>query len=197
MIDYTELKELVFKFSDNGIRYVEKTGATLIGRAPFVAPYAWVNAIFPTLSLEDIKDLEDSLGRQIPDDYKDFLMNFSNGLQVLNDNLTLYGLRNNYHRDEDDVWQPFDIRLSNKYAAPADATPEMLFIGSYKWDGSKIYIHSKTNTICFCSRDSSHPLKIWDSFITMLTLEIKRLYTLFDDSGRPLDKLFPKTPNIF
>lgn len=194
MNDYSEIKALIEKFVPYGIKHVEKTGAILIGYAPFIAPEAWLNHLFPPLSPQQIYDLERSLNQPIPDEYKQFLMYFSNGLNVLNGKLSLFGLRNNYNRESiDDVRQPFDILIPNLYERPFNATPEMLFIGSYSWDGSQLYI-SKKGEVVFCSRDDAHPLKQWDSLNHMLISEIQRLYTLFDDSGKQLNKGLPTTP---
>ena len=196
MTDYSELKELVYKFAPLGIRKVEQTGATLIGPAPFIASNAWLNHLFSPLSKQEIKELEVSLDKRIPNDYIDFLISFSNGLEVLNTTLSLEGLRYNYNRNSiNDVWQPFDLIVSNVYEKPVNAASEMFFFGSYHWDGSLLYFNSQ-NEICYCSREDARPLKKWNNFLSMLISEIRRLYALFDDTGRSLDSSIPTIPVV-
>lgn len=186
MTDYTYLHDLVFKFSGTGIKTVTKTGATLVGHASFIAPEAWLNHMFKPLTLEELSILEEKLHRPIPEVYKDFLTNFSNGLNILNGHLSLHGLRYNYTRDLDNS-QPFDLVIDNNYSSekPTNATQEMFFFGSYLHGGARLYF-DKDETICFCSKDDAFALKKWDNFEDMLISEIIRIYGLFDDFGHPL-----------
>ena len=186
MANYNYINELLYKFSSLGVKTIEKTGATLIGYAPFIAPEAWLNHLFKPLTMDSICLLEDRIKRPIPDGYRDFLMYFSNGLNVMNGHLSLFGLRTSYSRDTSDR-QPFDLTLVNTIASekPFNSTKEMFFFGSYMSKGSKLYF-DKDSRVCFCSRENATPLKTWNNLIEMLESELIRIYKLFDESGHPL-----------
>ena len=161
-------------------------GTHLIGKAPHIAPLAWLHSIYPGLTEQNILELEKQLKHPIPDDYKSFLR-ISNGLSVFNTTLSLFGLRRNYDRSVDQVWQPFDILTSNIRERPENAKSNVFIIGSYDWDGSLLFIDSKTNKVNLCDRDDVTSLYEWPDFETMLRSEISRLITLFDKNGKELD----------
>ncbi|MBR5551599.1 MAG: SMI1/KNR4 family protein [Muribaculaceae bacterium] len=187
MEDYEKIRELLMKYSHKGVLKVESTGATLIGYAPHLGSEAWLNFIFATLNKQQIKELEISLGRQLPAAYADFLQNFSNGLFVLCNEFSLEGLRAHYRRVGGyELCQPYDLCYSNVYQRIKNATEEMLFIGSYSWDGSNLYMMND-GTVYYCARYDATPLKKWDSLTEMLLEEIPRLYSLYDEDGVKLD----------
>ena len=188
-----KVKELIFKFQHLGIETAE-TGATLIGKAPHIALLAWLNKIYPTLDTDDIILLETKLKTTIPTEFKKFLMGFSNGLHILNTTFCIDGLRRNYVRTANKVWQPFDLDIPNIYERPQNAKESFFFIGGYDWDGSLLYIDKDTNVVHYCDRDNAASLFQWKSFEEMLISEITRLYTLYDENGVQLDENMPTVP---
>ena len=78
----------------------------------------------------------EELGCAIPEVYRDFLMNVSNGLNVMNCTLALHGCRTSYNRADFESRYPFNIEDVQKYERPKNATPEMFFFASYNYDGS-------------------------------------------------------------
>lgn len=194
MNNYQLLHELMLKFSKLGIKNIKETGATLIGYAPHIGIEAWLNCLYPVLSTSDLYKLEEELKRPIPEDYKEFLTSFSNGLNILCDTLSLYGLRLNYSRNPQSVWQPYSIiEMNNKFNKPMNAGEQMLFIGSYDWDGSKIYMDDN-NFVYYCLQNDATPIMKWDSLSSMLISEINRLYELFDSKGKQLNEELRTTP---
>lgn len=196
MIDKVIFDKLMMRHSHLGTRKVEATGAFLIGHAPHIASEAWLNSVYPCLSERDTLELEALLGTTIPPEYRHFLQNISNGMNVLVDELCLFGKRKNYIRTSMDATrQPFSLSdaLEEK---PHNATTDMFFIGGYSWDGSKLYIDKRDDRVYYCSRYDSTPLKSWDSLSKMLISEIERLYNLFDINGRPIDENEPTIPII-
>ncbi|HET7117252.1 MAG TPA: SMI1/KNR4 family protein [Hanamia sp.] len=161
-------------------------GTLLIGKAPHIAPNAWLHCIYAALSNEDINSLENNFNLQVPGDFKSFL-EISNGLGIFNTTFSLYGLRRNYKRNEDDVWQPFNIVTTNTFERPFNSKSEFFFIGGYDWDGSLLYINSKTNEVHLCEREDATSIYTWVNFECMLKSEIKRLMKLFDKSGKELN----------
>ena len=113
----------ILKFLDSYRLLGEKrleNGAYLIGRAPHIAPHAWLHSLYSGLSLNEIKELEVILNRPIPNDYRSFLEK-SNGLNIFNTTFCLDGLRKNFGRSIDDAWQPFNIKTPNISERPKNA----------------------------------------------------------------------------
>lgn len=175
-------------YSHLGMRTAEATGAVLIGHAPHVAPEAWLNSIYPCLTEQETVELEIYLGTNIPPEYRHFLQNISNGMEVLVTVLSLHGKRSNYIRSSTDASrQPFDIGDLQLYGRSKNATDDMFFFASYNWDGSKLYIDKRDNSVHFCECYDSTSLKSWGSLEEMLLDEIPRLYSLYDENGVAYD----------
>ena len=71
MKDYSEIKELLLKFSFLGIENSKSTGAMLIGRAPHIAENAWLNRLYSPIDKIEILKLEDGINKKIPASYVD------------------------------------------------------------------------------------------------------------------------------
>lgn len=187
------IRELITKFSYLGTKQTANKKALLIGHAPQIAPEAWLNCLYKPVSLKEIQLIEKSIGVSIPDSYKSFLLSFSNGLSILGDTLSLFGYRSNYSRNNEDVWQPYDIITLNLYEKPHNATLNEFLIGKYEWDASSLYIN-KEDEICYCKSDDILPLKKWNSLSDMLYEELTRLYELVSENGLFIDTDCKTTP---
>lgn len=161
-------------------------GSVMIGRAPHIAPQAWLHRIYRPLNMEEINLLEKGIGKRIPGPYKEFLKH-SNGLGIFNTTFCLYGLKISYDRLNQEINEPFDIVDPNKYAAPVIA-PTELVIGGYDWDDSLLLIDQESGLVSLRSNKEQDLLYEWSSFNEMLEWEVKRLFTLFDDNGKEKDK---------
>ncbi|MFL9844103.1 SMI1/KNR4 family protein [Flavobacterium rhizosphaerae] len=185
---------LLYKFKKQGEK-VSDDGATMIGRAPHQGPKGWLNILYPPLSKEELKLLEAELKTEIPKEYSDFLLHFSNGMDVLSSTLSLYGLRRHINRSPDvDMCQPYSIITPNIYERPDNSKPNYFFIGGYNWDGSLVYIDKETNSIHCCERWDATSKKTWNSLEEMILSELERLYTFFDDEGVEIDEDNPTIP---
>jgi hypothetical protein len=183
-----DLKELIYKF-ENLEKGSSSDGAILIGKAPFIGTKAWLNIMYPVLSDKEIVWLESELKTTIPEDYKQFLSDFSNGLIILSSTFSLYGLRRQINRDiKANVRQPYSILTPNIFERPKNAKDNYFFIGGYNWDGSHLYIDKETNRVHCCERWDATSKMQWTSFEEMITSEIKRLYLLFDHEGKEIDR---------
>jgi hypothetical protein len=188
----------ILKFLDKYRLLGEKkleSGAYLIGRTPHIAPHAWLHSLYSGLSLNEIKELEVILNRPIPKDYRSFLEK-SNGLNIFNTTFYLYGLRKNYGRSINDVWQPFDIRTPNISERPKNALDYVFFIGGYDWDGSLLYIDTHTEKVHLCNRDNADSLCEWNDFERMLESELLRIINLFDSQGKEIDPRISTLPTL-
>ncbi len=190
-----ELENLLMRFSHLGVTH-SRNGALLIGKAPHIAEYAWLNVMYPCITEAEVCDLEKRLGVAIPEVYKDFLMNVSNGLNVMNCTLALHGCRMSYNRADFESRYPFNIEDVQKYERPKNATQEMFFFASYNYDCSKLYLNTSDNKIYYCDRYDATPLKSWDSLSDMITSEIERIFSLFDTDGRIFNRMAPTTPVV-
>ena len=190
-----ELKVLLNRYRHLGTEYVPETKATLIGRAPHVAPEAWLNSMYGCLSEREIDSIEQSISKKIPKQYRDFLMNCTNGLNLMGTTLCLFGYRSMVGRDMVACRQPFDLITLNKYKSerPHNATHDMFFIGGYDWDGSQVYL-TEEGGVHFCTSDDCSSLKEWGSLDVFLKSEIHRIYLLFDDKGVEFDETTPTIP---
>lgn len=176
--------DLLSGFSHLGKKKLDD-GTHLIGRAPHIAPLAWLHSIYPPLEDFELSELEKKLGILIPDAYKVFLK-MTNGLKVFSTTFYLYGFRKRNTRTVDDAWQPFDLWIPNVAERPENASSNIFFIGGYDWDGSHLYIDPKTAKVYLCGPENATPLYAWSSFANMLDSEIKRLLTLFDKDGKEI-----------
>ena len=194
-MDKKDLEKLLMRFSHLGISH-SKNGALLIGKAPHIAEYAWLNVMYPCATETEIYDLEKRLGCAIPEVYRNFLMNVSNGFDIMNCTLALHGCRTSYNRSDLDSWYPFSLEDIQKYERPKNATQEMFFFASYNYDCSKLYLNTSDNKIYYCDRYDATPLKSWDSLSDMITSEIERIFSLFDTDGRIFNRMAPTTPVV-
>ncbi len=189
------LLRLIEKYKPLGMEYVPETGAILIGRAPHIGPEAWLNSMYDTVSEGDVEEMEQSMGRKIPSQYRDFLLSCSNGLNIVSTSLCLFGQRKMVGRDIVASRQPFDLVTLNRYKSerPRNAPSDSFFFGGYDWDGSQVYF-SCDGKVHFCAPDDSKSLREWDSLDDFLISEIHRIHSLFDDNGVELDDSNPTIP---
>jgi hypothetical protein len=169
-------------------------GARLIGHVPHVAPMAYLHTIFPPLSEAEILELERIVGRRIPQEYTSFLR-LSNGLKVFM-KLSLDGLRTSFARDVDSARLPFSLETTNVQERPRGSPVEVVFIGSYSYDGSNLWMRPGDPRVYRCPRREFGPvLNTWHTFDTMLESEVSRLAGLFGPDGRLRDSKLPTTPS--
>ena len=187
MNEFKEITKLLFKFEEFGVEQTQND-TILIGKAPHLGPEAWLNTIYEPLSEFEIKHLEIVLNTEIPIQYKYFLRNFSNGLNVLCSTFSLYGLRKINGRDLNSSRQPYSIETPNIWERPNNSNESYFYIGGYNWDGSNLYINKENNKVYCCERYDSSPKFEWNSLNEMIYSEIIRIYNLFDTKGIELNE---------
>jgi hypothetical protein len=190
---FEEVKKELYKFEGLGLEKSE-LGAILIGKAPHIAPMAWLHSLYPILTEAEVDLLEKNLGTAIPKDYKDFLLNYSNGLDFFASTFSLDGMRKEIGRTIEDSRQPFSLIVPNTIEKPNNAKANQFFIGGYEWDGSKLYIDNETSKVHYCDRWDATSLYEWNSFAEMLLSEVKRITSLFDEKGVILNEDLHTTP---
>lgn len=189
MNKYYEIKKLLFKYAKYGLEQTDN-GTIWVGH-PAYLPENWrLVEVYPTLSSDDIIVLAQECENDIPKPYELFLLNFGNGFNFLWGTLALFGLRKIEGRSKEASRQPFSLKLPNKTERKLikHNKESYFFIGSYNWDGSRLYIDKKSNRVYFCNRYDATPLFAWDSLEDMLVSELTRLYSLFTEDGRQIDE---------
>ena len=188
-----EIRHRLFKYEKLGTEK-QSNGTELIGKAPHIAPLAYLHSIYKGLNNEEIDRLEQDLETEIPKDYKDFLK-FSNGLHIFNTTFCLDGLRVSYNRKNAiENRLPFCILTPNMYERPKNANSECFFIGGYDLDGSHLYMNKNNNKIYRCKENNAKPLNEWNSLNEMILSEIDRLIELHNENGELKDNSKKTTP---
>lgn len=189
MDKYEKIKKLLYRYEKYGVEVTEN-GTTLIGHPDYLPKHWRLIMIFPKLKSSEIEVLENECEMSIPNSYKNFLMNFSNGIDFINDTLSLFGLRKTLGRTLEAARQPYALKTPNRdeRCCVKNTKETYFFIGSYKWDGSRLYIDKETEKVHLCAPNDATPLYTWESLEDMLVSELSRLYTLFTEDGRRIDK---------
>jgi hypothetical protein len=169
-----------------------ENGAELIGRAPHVAPHAWLHQRFAALDAASISALTRSLDRALPPAYQQFL-EIANGLNLFSTSLCFLGAVDYMKREGPYRWQPFDIVLPNRLERPPHLGEDALVVAAYSHDGSQLSIDGG-GRVSRLQRKSGEVLNIWPTLLSLLQSELTRLAMLFDASGRRLAHLGPTTP---
>jgi hypothetical protein len=171
-----------------------RDGTELIGHVPHVAPEAWFHEIYAGLGSEDILEIERLVLMPLSPAIKSFF-SCANGLNLYSDALAIHGLRRTYERTGDAARQPYHIETANVDERPRSAPKSALFLGSYSWDGSGVYVDSATQRVFRCHRRDCKAFNEWSSFIDFLEAEVNRLGALFDIMGRKRNPSLPTVPS--
>ena len=169
-------------------------GVRLIGHVPHIAPEAYFHVIYPPLDDSQIAILEEQIHRPLPSELKEFYK-WSNGIKLFAYALTIDGLRHSYVRSGEEVWQPFGMDVPNVRERPADAGDSFVFFGGYEWDGSTLGMSPDSPVVHRCTSQSAKSINSWPSFGDMLIAEVRRLSSMFDESGRKLNEDIPTVPD--
>jgi hypothetical protein len=160
-----------------------RNGTELIGYAPHVGPQAWLHVLFAGLSASKRDAVEAAIQRSLPPPYWALLQRF-NGLSLFSGALALFGLRESYRRTGDAQWQPFALETPNVVERPQDARPHTVFVGSFRSDGSLLFMDPSDSQVYRRSHHSARVLTSWSSLESMLNSEALRLAELYDSAGR-------------
>lgn len=189
-LDY--LLEVVSRAEHMGERTLSN-GVRLIGHVPHMAPEAYFHVTYPPLNEGQIDSLEKAIGRELPFELRAFYHK-TNGVKLFGYSLSIDGLRHSYVRVGDEAWQPYSIVTPNTIERPPDADESLVFIGGYRWDGSQLCMTPNSPVVYRCQFGTAKVLNKWSSFDEMLTSEVNRLSTLFDEKGRKIDADAPTAP---
>jgi len=150
----------------------------LIGKVPHIAQEAWLHAIYPPITMEEIN----SLPINIPDVYIEFLLQM-NGASLFSSALELFGKRFNNKRDVISNWQPFNIITLNNENIAHNESDNQFYFGCYSSDGSILYLDASSK-VCRCDRYNFDIKNIWPDFLSFLKAELDRLSEQYDELGK-------------
>jgi SMI1 / KNR4 family (SUKH-1) len=168
-------------------------GVRLIGHVPDLAPEAYLQSIYPPLSNEEIRNIEEQIARPLPLSLKQFFQ-VANGIHLFSCALSIDGLRRSTVRTGIESRQPFSIVTPNTIERPKDADDRAVFFGGYEWDGSQLMMSPQAPTVYRCARRTARQITQWPSFEEMLMSELARLSELFDEKGIKRDPDAPTIP---
>lgn len=178
-----KIEQLVMQYEGLGTMELEN-GTVLVGKAPHVGSEAWLHELFKPLSKDDCNEIESELKTKLPREYKDYLTSEYNGLRIFVTTFSLYGLKKQLGRSVETAAQPFSILTSNTIEKPKNAQDNFFFIGGYGKDSSKLYIDKETDKVHYCKRNDATSLLEWNSFNEMMSSELIRIFSLFDEEGK-------------
>ncbi|WP_051437539.1 SMI1/KNR4 family protein [Olleya marilimosa] len=189
-----EIRNRLSKFTEFGYEK-QSNGTELFGKAPHIAPLAWLHNMYAGLTEDEISKLEEELETEIPKGYKEFLK-VSNGLHIFNTTFCLDGLRVSYNRKNAITNRlPFCLLTTNIYERPRNAKKEHFFIGGYdSGDGSHLYIDKNDNKVYRCKTNNVKPLNEWNNLNEMILDEIDRLIEIHNENGMLKAKIKVTTP---
>lgn len=173
MEKYQKIKDLILSDSHLGKEKLNN-GTLLIAKAPLIAPQAWLHNLYLPLTLNEVDKIENEINAKIPNVYKDFLLNFGNGISIFVTGLKLFGLRQNKTNTLEDVWQPFSIIDANTFQRPKNANNKF-FIAFYSFDGSQAYMEQDSEEVFRCGRYDATPIESWNNLSEFLEKEFIRL----------------------
>lgn len=152
----------------------------LIGKAPHIAPLAWLHKFYKPLNDDDIQKLEFQIRRRVPNEIKQFLK-ITNGLGMFNTTFTLSGYVYLFKR-EIGYWQPFSL-FDEQSTRRENNHNNFFFFGGWDKDGSSIYLDTDTGKVFRCKQRDATPLNEWNCLEELLLSEYKRLVEQHDDFG--------------
>ncbi len=167
-------------------------------RVPSVGASAYLNVIFKPADAAVRKELEADL--LLPSDLVDFYSHW-NGARLFFDRLSVYGCLPNPHpplnRHDPFAFLPFDLRGVNAELREDLAGSNLLCIGSYGYDCSRVCVRRDTReVVCGTGDDVGRLRASWTGFSEWLSSEIPRVAACFDHRGRllvPAESTLPGT----
>lgn len=181
--------ELIQKYGTLGHEISDEWEA--IGKAPHIAPMAWLHRFYKGLSDTELVEMESQVKMKVPLVLREFYK-WSNGLEFFNDVFSISGYVSLLRR-EVGHWQPFPI-VNDSLERPKNTNPNQFYFGGWSWDGSKAYIDVESGEIFRCLRKDATPVNKWNNFEEFLYSEHKRLCSIHDLEGKRFDLNKPTIP---
>jgi hypothetical protein len=164
-----------------GYRLIENVETRLYGQVIGRGNDFWLHEVYAPLGKDAIDQLEYDVGLKLPKVLRDFYA-CANGLNLYSDELAIFGKRNTYNRSDFDMRLPYSIVSPNTEERPPNSTDSSIYIGSYSYDGSLVFIDNKNETISLCnSENAKDVIYKWKDIWTFLSNEVKRIRTFYNE----------------
>ena len=171
---------------------------TLISEKVYPNWLSWGHWTYKAMNENEIFKLEVEIKKNIHDGYKTFLMQ-TNGINIYRSALCLLGTVIDYNTGQRILFPPYDLVDANEYTfnygqRPINLLDDILVIGGYGNDGSKIGILESNGNVIRYNRDSLETYNEWSSFEEFFISEFERICSLFNTDGVIKDSEMPTTP---
>lgn len=193
---YEKILIFIEKSTDGkGFKRIASNGTKLYGQVKSVGVNAWFHEIFAPLDQVGLLVIEEKIGKSIPNSFREFL-SYTNGIRLFSDEITIFGKRDTYKRSGDeDIHLPYSIVTPNTIEKPTDLKDSQIVIGSYSYNGSKVIIDCKDESILVCESENVN-IEIYraNSFWDFLLSEIGRLSSFYNSEMVLIDDMVNTLP---
>jgi hypothetical protein len=139
---------------------------------------AWLrHIVYDPLDDREVGSLERRLGRALPDGLRRFYTGCANGLELLGDDVAVYGFRRRVALD------PYELELETT-KAPTDATASHFFFGSWGDDRNLLYLDADDDRVHLSGLNSVSPLRTWSGLGELLVSTLEEYSSCWDADGR-------------
>lgn len=186
---------LLDKYRDLG-EVTFPNGTISIGKIPGKQKWFLVH-IFGALNAAQIKEIEEYLGRPLPNHLRAFLSRY-NGLCLFGaGQIELWGHIGPARQDMPN-YQPISIvNANNDLAGRVSNLPiGALFIGGY-FGRYLFYVVSDSQSVFACREHDGTPIEEWDSIESMILDLARRMSPWFDKDAQPVDPAVNNRPVLF
>jgi len=148
------------------------------GEAPLVGSrIAWLrHTVYDPLSDDELGALERKLDRPLPDTLRRFYTECANGVELLGNDVTVYGLPRGLLLD------PFDLEVET-IEAPGDALARHVFFGSWGGDKNLLYLDADDDRIHLAGLNSVSALRTWEGVGELLVTTLEAHLSCWDAGG--------------
>ena len=172
--------------------------ATLTSEKVYPNWLSWGHWTYKAMNEDEISKLELEIKMNIHEGYKYFLRQ-TNGINIYRSALCLFGTVIDYNTSKRILFPPFDLVDANEYRfnfgeRPVQLSDDIVVIGGYGKDGSKIGILGSNGKVVRFDKKSLEVYNEWNSFETFFVSEFERLSGLFNTDGIIKDSEIPTTP---
>jgi hypothetical protein len=172
--------------------------ATLTSEKVYPDWLSWGHWTYKGMNENEIYKLEVEIKKNIHDGYKSFLMQ-TNGINIYRSAICLLGTVIDYNTGKRILFPPFDLVNDNEYRfnfgeRPINLSDDVLVVGGYGNDGSRIGILESNGKVVRYNRDTLELYNEWSSFEEFFVSEFERIIEMFDTNGIKKDSDIPTTP---
>ena len=159
---------------------------------------SWCHRIYKYMDRNEINKLEIEIKKNVHESFKIFLLQM-NGIEIFHSSINLFGNDIDYNTGKRISYAPFSLLDANEYRfnfgeRPIQLSDDVLVIGGYGNDGSRIGILESNGKVVRYNRDTLETYNEWSSFEEFFISEFERICSLFNTDGVIKDSEMSTTP---